>query len=320
MNSPYYVPTITATPTAPNAPSVAPMPPTNKGGWRVALVVLTALVVMAVLAASLTATASAARTIAYPTPHVGVQMSVNSSTHVGDQITFQAIRTAGRDLNYHWDFSDGGSATGASVTHVFTDYQQGGYTVALTATDPLSQQASVQRSFTLLPPPPIAAFTYQSDSYNPLTIYFDASQASGVGLSYQWDFGDGQTSQDQSPSVTYARLGTYTVRLTVTDTVGQTASTTQQVVVQVTPPTASFTATQSYSSYYFGTDVCYSFDASASTGYQLTYRWDFGDGNTESDNYSQTSHCYYNSGSYHVTLTVVDGVNQSQSTSQNISF
>lgn len=321
MNSPYYSPTMTTTPTMPNATSVAPTPPTHKGGgWRVALVVLIALVVMSALAASLTMTASAARTIAYPMPHVGIQTNATSSSHVGDQLTFRAVRTAGRDLIYRWDFSDGQSATGASVSHVFADYQQGGYSVSLTATDPLNQQASAQQNFSLLPPPPLAAFTYQADSYNPLTINFDGSQASGVDLTYQWDFGDGETSTYESPSITYARLGTYTVQLTVTDTAGQSASTTQQVVVQVTPPTASFTATQSYSSYYFGTYVCYAFDASASTGYQLTYNWDFGDGNTESDGYSQTNHCYNSSGSYRVTLTVVDGVNQSKSASQNISF
>jgi len=283
------------------------------------LLVVFGVVIITALAASLVTTASAARTIAYPKPRVGISASASASSHVGDQINFQALVYAGRELTFQWDFGDGAVATGASTSHVYSDYQQGGYMVTLTATDPLHQQMSVQKSFTLLPPLPQATFTYSPDQYNPLNIYFDATNSTGVDLSFQWDFGDGNTSQDPQPENSYAQLGTYTVRLTVTDVAGQTSTTTQQVVVRVTPPTASFTSSQySYDPYF--TMACYTFDASASTGYNVTYNWDFGDGNTESDSYSQTSHCYYSSGSYTVTLTVTDAVGQSKSTSQNISF
>ena len=44
----------------------------------------------------------------------------------------------------------------------------------------------------------------------------------GSIASYQWDFGDGQHATTTTPSTThvYAAVGTYTARLTVTDTAG----------------------------------------------------------------------------------------------------
>ncbi|PPA93482.1 collagenase [Brevibacillus laterosporus] len=43
----------------------------------------------------------------------------------------------------------------------------------------------------------------------------------GKIMSYQWDFGDGQTSQEENPTHVYAEAGTYEVSLQVTDDSGQ---------------------------------------------------------------------------------------------------
>lgn len=78
--------------------------------------------------------------------------------------------------------------------------------------------------------PPTASFTsncFQS------TCYFSASASCddhGIS-SYQWTFGDGTTGSGVSPNHTYPYAGTFSVRLTVTDTAGQTSSKTQSVTV-----------------------------------------------------------------------------------------
>ncbi len=108
------------------------------------------------------------------------------------------------------------------------------------------------------------------------------------------------------------------MQLTVTDVANQQAVSTQQVTVQISAPSASFTVTQTYNDGYG--DACYSFDASGSSGYQLTYSWGFGDGNSDPYGYAQESHCYYGSGNYTVRLTVSDSLNRSASTSHGVSF
>ncbi|MBU4151670.1 MAG: PKD domain-containing protein [Proteobacteria bacterium] len=68
-----------------------------------------------------------------------------------------------------------------------------------------------------------AVFSTYTDQ---LTVNFtDASTCSNCTIvDWQWDFGDGQTSADQNPSHTYGTEGSYTATLTVTDSVGGTAS------------------------------------------------------------------------------------------------
>lgn len=66
----------------------------------------------------------------------------------------------------------------------------------------------------------------------PLAVQFSASgssDADGQIASYQWDFGDGTGSSLANPSHTYA-LGSYTARLTVTDTLGASSAPASVVV------------------------------------------------------------------------------------------
>ncbi|MEC9106790.1 MAG: PKD domain-containing protein, partial [Candidatus Neomarinimicrobiota bacterium] len=65
---------------------------------------------------------------------------------------------------------------------------------------------------------PTARFTYTVDENNGLLVNF--TNASLNADSYSWDFGDGGTSTEMSPSHTYAADGTYNVSLTATNSGG----------------------------------------------------------------------------------------------------
>lgn len=84
--------------------------------------------------------------------------------------------------------------------------------------------------------PPVASFTYSPE--NPLVseeITFDSSDSydpDGEIVSYDWDFGDGDTASAQVVTHTYSSAGDYTVTLTVTDNGGATDSTSKVVNVK----------------------------------------------------------------------------------------
>jgi peptidoglycan/xylan/chitin deacetylase (PgdA/CDA1 family)/PKD repeat protein len=90
------------------------------------------------------------------------------------------------------------------------------------------------------PPPanqaPVAAFTSSAVG---LTAAFDGSGSAdpdGSIATYSWDFGDGSTGTGAKPSHPYSAAGTFPVKLTVTDNLGATGTTTRSVSVAAPPP------------------------------------------------------------------------------------
>ena len=61
-------------------------------------------------------------------------------------------------------------------------------------------------------------------------IFIDTSTGTNI-VTWTWNFGDGVTSNLQNPTHTYKKVGTYSVMLTIEDSVGRTASVTKQVII-----------------------------------------------------------------------------------------
>lgn len=149
---------------------------------------------------------------------------------------------------------------------------------------------------------PQANFNFNNVCLNSLAGFTDASTVAPQGSITQlaWNFGDGVgTSAQQNPTYTYNAANTYTVTLTVTSVSGCTDNTSAQITVSA-PPTADFNAQ----------NVCVGFpspftDASSNNVTQWT--WDFGDGNSSTD--QNPTHSYASAGTYNVTLTVATAAN-----------
>ncbi|MCF8459530.1 MAG: PKD domain-containing protein [Flavobacteriales bacterium] len=80
-----------------------------------------------------------------------------------------------------------------------------------------------------------AAFTYVATGLS--VAFTDASTTSSSITDYAWDFGDGNSSTDASPTNVYAADGSYTVCLTVTDANGCTSEYCEAIQVTDIPTT-----------------------------------------------------------------------------------
>ncbi len=91
--------------------------------------------------------------------------------------------------------------------------------------------------------PPTAAFT--SSCSDLACAFTDAStDLDGSVVAWEWAFGDGATSSQQSPSHSYVGAGTYTVTLVAIDDDGARSPAASQDVTVSEPPTLTLTGTR----------------------------------------------------------------------------
>ncbi len=206
-------------------------------------------------------------------------------------VTF-ADTTTNNPTAWQWDFGDGTSSAAQNPTKTYA--APGTYTVTLIASNdagasaPFSTTVQVSRA-------PIAGFTFITGG---LTAQFTDTSTQAPAF-WSWDFGDGTTSNVQSPTHTYTTGGTYTVVLTVTNVAG-TDDQTALITVQVAPPVANIVC-----SVIGGGVAC---DGSGSTG-AVTYAWTgVGAVASSGTTTANASFTYSTSGSYNITLTVQNSV------------
>ena len=120
-----------------------------------------------------------------------------------------------------WNFGDGGTAADHMATHAFTS--DGAHEVTFTAEN---EAGAVSESCTVNVVEPASIVGIVTDKPTVSTcdddpsVTFSANVRGTAPLSYSWDFGDGNTSNEVSPSHTYAEMGTYEVTLSVTNAGG----------------------------------------------------------------------------------------------------
>jgi PKD repeat protein len=205
----------------------------NVASYTVTLTVTNARTGVASTSRSVAVSASALPTANFTTSPAAVQ--------VGDIVSFNAASSSapvGRTIrSYDWDFGDGTPhASGQITAHIYGAANI--YTVTLTVTDDLGQQGTKSSTVSIGTGAPVASFTSNVVDATTHRMAFDASGSVAVGgatiTTYQWAFGDGQffgPSSASSATHAYAAAGTYTVRVTVTDSLNRTGTSSTQVTV-----------------------------------------------------------------------------------------
>lgn len=126
------------------------------------------------------------------------------------------------------------------------------------------------------------------------------SMTSGDALvAHRWNFGDGQTSSEVSPSHVFTAAGTYPVVLEV-ETANGCIDTFQRSVTVDNPPHVNFEMNNGCR----GAAVAFT-NSSTASATPVTYSWDFGDDTSSA--LENPSHQYDEAGTYQVALTVSAG-------------
>ena len=165
--------------------------------------------------------ANAGPTASFTTALDGLGVSVNGLGSSDPDGTITA---------YRWNWGDGSpTSTGATAEHRYG--APGSYTITLTVTDDRGGTASTTRVVSATHAGPTASFTASAAG---LGVDVDATASTahdGATLQYAWSWGDGTSGSGETASHTYASAGSYTIRLTITDSLGATASTTREITV-----------------------------------------------------------------------------------------
>jgi len=143
---------------------------------------------------------------------------------------------------------------------------------------------------------PIAGYQSSSPDFLGETTVF-TNTSSGSDLSFAWNFGDGSpVLTSTTPMHTFAAVGTYTVVLTATNSLGSDVYSDTVEIIALQPPNASF---QSSSPDLLGETTVFT---NTSSGSNLSFTWNFGDGSPALTD-TNPVHTFGAAGVYTVTLT-----------------
>jgi chitodextrinase len=190
---------------------------------------------------------------------------------------------------------------------------------------------------------PTARFTYPVPVNILTPVTFDASASCPGGVdsssaclpptnsaasitSYAWSFGDGGAASGRVATHTFTSVGTFTVKLTVTNDRGVSASTQQLVTTTVsTGPTGDWLFSPAV--LHPGDKVLFNADGiQAAPGHSIVqYSWDFGDPNADPTNPNTASvfnptHTYTVVGTYTVVLSVLDDAGQKKTIAKTVTI
>lgn len=213
-------------------------------------------------------------------------------------------------VNWEWDLGDGNTSSIASPTHLYSE--AGHFNVTLQVENENSCIDQVTHSI-WVKNNPISDFSFvytEGGACENTSIQFiDNSNAiEGSIDSWSWNFGDGNTSNEQNPLHIFSSAGSYNVVLTVTNSVH--CSNTIQIPIQIyDTPELDF----SYTEVCLGTPT--TFIDSDFINIEATNTWDYNFGDSQSANISNPSHQYNNAGDFTVSLSIIDTNNCTNSVS-----
>jgi PKD repeat protein len=147
------------------------------------------------------------------------------------------------------------------------------------------------------------------------TVSFSIIGTPVAGTTYNWNFGDGQTSTQANPTHTYANQGmAYSVTLSINR--GDTCYATKTYNVTVNEACVAFFSQQEIPNLPGG--MAFHSLSTAAAGTITSWAWTFGDGGTGTG--ANANHTYTCDGTFQVTLTIVTSTGCTRTFSKQVTI
>ena len=163
-------------------------------------------------------------------PISGLSASNDGPTELASITSLSAVNTAGSNVSYEWGFGDGELGSGTPVTHTYGAV--GTYTAIVTASNPVG--VVTDTTGVVITDAPISGLSASNDSLTLVgeTTTLSATVSAGTNVSYSWQLGDGQASNESVLSHTYPAVGVYNAVVTASNTTNSRAATTTVTIYQ----------------------------------------------------------------------------------------
>lgn len=235
------------------------------------------------------------------------QLCFSSSVSLNNTSTTDGINAI---ANARWDMGNTDVQNSLTNPFVYIYPTAGSYSIKLTVTDASGCSDSVTQNNIVTVLQPHAQFRVDTVACPGTPLLFTNQSTGGSGAeTYTWNFGDGNTSGQVSPTHSYGAAGLYTVKLIMSEPIGCMDSVTLNV--RIDTPRAAFTVNDTLT-------ICQPFEAkfTNNSSFAIGANWDFGDGFTSTDN--NPTHFFIVPGNYTVRLIVQSPGNCYDTAYQNI--
>jgi gliding motility-associated-like protein len=223
----------------------------------------------------------------------------------GESITFGAVPYAGGDTpTFEWFLNGVAGGTGASFTPTAINNGDEVYVrMASSYPCPITPTVNSETITVIVHPNPVIDCSNVTDGYLGAETGFDPQMSVGTApFEFMWQFGDGGSSIEQSPSHLYGGTGVYNVSLEVTDTFGCSATCEVDVDI-ILPPYVYAGFTHTVDAQCGLTTIQFT---DTTVGNPIEWLWDFGDGSLSDQ--QNPSHTYSGTGPYTITLASSNGI------------
>ncbi len=213
---------------------------------------------------------------------------------VGSIVTFENI-SIGDSLSYNWSFGDGTFSQTKFVEHIYN--APGVYNVSLSAEN-VQGCGDVDEILLSIQPLPQLNFVSEEACEGDSVLFQNLSSISSGNVEYLWDFGNGRSSFETSPSHYYDSLGSYVVQLEGRSEFGCISRKSQ--LIEIFPlPKPDFKIDPVCA----GLISFFQNNSMIEIGEIESFLWDLG--NNMSSTLRDPSVRYENSGGYNVELTAI---------------